>query len=147
MSRRRLAVPAVVLALLSGALGACGSEDEGPDYRLVTPPRYRGAAAISVPEPRIEWTMHAKDARRLQPVLERWSTAVREGDSAGAAGYFALPVIVADPVTGPLEIRKRAVAEDFNRAFPCGTKLVDRAKADGRYIVGTFELLATPGRK
>jgi hypothetical protein len=152
MPRRRHALHALGLAALALALGACGGGDQPqasglaqPDFRLITPPKYKGADAISVPTPHADPTMHASDVRRLRPVLDGWSRAVRAGHAAAAAHYFALPTIVAQPTTGPIEIRTKAIATRFNDSFPCGAKLVS-ARPDGRYILGTFMLVSVPGR-
>ena len=148
MSRRLLACALAVTALGLGACGGgggSGTELANPDLRLITPPRYVGAEPISVPTPTVEQTMHAKDVKRLRPVLDGWATAVRHRQLAKATSYFALPTIVSQPTTGPVEIRTKAIAERFNDSFPCGAKLVG-ARADGRYIVGTFQLVQVPGR-
>jgi hypothetical protein len=149
--RRRLPISLLALALMAVSLGACGGGSDGggdlasPDLRLITPPRYVGAEPISVPTAGVERKMHESDVERLKPVLDGWSTAVRKGRLGKATEYFALPTIVAQPTTGPVEIRTRKIAERFNDSFPCGAKLVG-AHADGRYIVGTFMLVEVPGR-
>jgi hypothetical protein len=151
MLRRRLALPALGLALLALPLSACGGEEKSagglasPDFRLVTPPEYQGADAISVPTATARMTMHEADAARLKPVLDGWSKAVRTGHPSAASHFFQLPTIVAQPTTGPVEIRTKAIADRFNDSFPCGAKLLG-ARADGRYIVGTFMLVSVPGR-
>jgi len=151
MSRRRNPLSLLALMLAAVSLGACGSNSDGggelanPDLQLITPPRYVGAEPISVPTPGVEGTMHKSDVERLKPVLDGWATAVRKGRLRKATDYFALPTIVAQPTTGPVEIRTRQIAERFNDSFPCGAKLVG-AHADGRYIVGTFLLVEVPGR-
>jgi hypothetical protein len=150
---RRHDLLCLTLPLLSAlALGACGSsgatgggEVAHPDFRLITPPRYTGAEPIAVPTPGVERTMHESDVERLKPVLDGWATAVRQGRLAKASSFFALPTIVSQPTTGPIEIRTRAIAERFNDSFPCGAQLVG-ARAEGRYIVGTFMLVEVPGR-
>lgn len=147
--RQFLTLPALAATVLSlGACGSSGSSSSGlatPDFRLITPPRYVGAEPIAVPTPGVEATMHRTDVTRLKPILNGWAKAVREGRLADATNYFALPAIVSQPATGPVEIRTRAIAEKFNDSFPCGAKLV-AAKPSGRYIVGTFRLFAVPGR-
>ena len=152
MSRLRHLSTLLALTASGLALGACGSGGgaaggalASPDFRLVTPPKYVGAEPLSVPTPGVEWTMHKSDVERLKPVLDGWATAVRHGRLGRATDYFALPTIVSQPSTGPVEIRTRAIAEKFNGSFPCGAKLVG-AHADGRYIVGTFLLVSVPGR-
>ena len=140
-----------VAPLLAGlVLAACGSSGSGselasPDYRLKTPPHYVAAQPLAIPTPGVERTMHAADATRLRAVLDGWATAIRHRRPAKATRYFALPAIVSQPVTGPVEIRTKAIAERFNDSFPCGTKLVS-ARPYGRYIVGTFQLVSVKGR-
>jgi hypothetical protein len=147
MPRRRYAAVLATVSLAAGAFGACGGSEapSGPDYRLVTPPPYVGAEPIAVPTPGVEVAMHAKDVERLGPVIEAWSEKVRAGRFAAAAKHFALPVIVANPSTGPLEIRTREAVVAFNRAFPCAARFLS-ASAHGRYIVGTFRLESMAGR-
>ena len=108
----------------------------------MTPPRV--VAAKPLPKPTRQ--MHAADVKRFAPVLDRWSTAVRLGRPGVASRYFALPTLVAQPASGAVEIRRRAIARRFNASFPCGARLVDTA-AQGRFIVGTFVLLKVPGRQ
>jgi hypothetical protein len=143
MPRRRSAL--LVLPVLAAALAGCGSDARAPvaspDYSLVTPPRVQSAQPLPPPTP----AMHADDVRRLRPVIRRWARAVRTGHPDVAARYFALPTIVAQPASGAVEIRRRAVAERFNSSFPCGARLVG-TRAQGRFIVGTFVLLSVPGR-
>src|SRR4051794_28951299 len=142
--RRRLA--ALALLAFSLAVAGCGSGQDasGPDYRLMTPAEYAGAPPIATPTPGKEPAMTAADARRLRPVLAGWAAAVRRGDAARAARYFSLPAIVYQTSYGAVEVRTTAVARAFNGALPCGARL-DSARADGRYIVGTFTLLNTAG--
>jgi hypothetical protein len=149
--RRRHLLSLAALASVAIALGACGDSNSGagrfatPDFRLITPPRYVGAEPIAVPTPGVEATMRKADVARLKPVLNGWAKAVREGRIADATSYFALPAIVSQPSTGPVEIRTKAIAKKFNDSFPCGAKLL-AAHPDGRYIVGTFILTTVPGR-
>src|SRR3954471_13806902 len=98
---RHRAVPAVLSAL---ALGACGSSADGPDYRLITPPRYVGARPLATPPAGREPHPSAKDARRLRPVLAGWADAVRRGQPDRATRFFALPALVAQPSYGPVVI-------------------------------------------
>src|SRR4051794_17510144 len=143
MTRRVAALVTVVAAL---GLSACGTEEaSGPDYRLVTPPAYRGAEAVPTPTPGKERTMTAKDVHRLTPVLAAWADAVRSGDQAKATSFFRLPAIVYQPSFGAVEVRTKAVAQAFTSALPCGARLLT-ARPDGRYIVGVFELEAAKGR-
>jgi len=137
----------VTTLLVAAALAACGGDDaaSGPDYRLITPPEYVGAPPVATPPAGGTRRMTAKDVRRLRPVLAAWAAAVRHGDTAKASRFFQLPAIVYQPSFGAVELRNRVVAVAFNGALPCGARLLS-ARADGRYIVGVFELEAAKGR-
>ena len=76
-------------------------------------------------------------------VIEEWSSALREGDVESAAEYFQLPSI-AQNGTPAVELRTREDAIAFNRALPCGAKLIE-AVTDGPFTVATFELTERPG--
>jgi hypothetical protein len=139
---------AVTLLLLAGlTAGGCGGSggaaEPTANLDLVTPPRYVGAPPVPTPAP--DRVMTARDARALRPVLARWAAAVRRGNAAAAARFFALPAIVYQPSFGAVEVRDRAVARAFTGALPCGARLVG-TRAQGRYITATFTLEARAGR-
>src|SRR5919107_1672912 len=98
---RRRAALAVLSALV---VTGCGSRDDGPDYRLVSPGRYVGAQPLSTPPPGEEPDPSAKDAERIRPVIAAWADAVRHGRPVRAARYFALPTVVSQPSYGPVAI-------------------------------------------
>jgi hypothetical protein len=82
-------------------------------------------------------------------VIRAWSDALRRGDIAGAARYFALPSLM---INGPdangqaveIAIRNRAQAEAANVALPCGAQFISADKR-GRYINALFRLTDRPG--
>jgi hypothetical protein len=76
-------------------------------------------------------------------VIEGWVEALRDGDVAAAADYFALPSL-AQNGTAPLTLRTRGDVTAFNRSLPCGAELL-RARPDGRFIAATFRLTERPG--
>ena len=76
-------------------------------------------------------------------MIESWADTLTNGDVQGAAGYFALPSI-AENGASPVTLRSRADVVAFNRALPCGAKLV-RAQPLGRFIAATFRLIERPG--
>jgi hypothetical protein len=137
----------LALAVAAFGLGACGGTQEasGPDYRLITPPAYVGAPPVATPTPGKEPHMTARDAKRLRPVLAGWAAAVRHGQVTRATHFFSLPTIIYQASLGPVEVRSKPVADAFNRALPCGARLL-RTRADGRYIVGTFVLETVKGK-
>ncbi len=71
-------------------------------------------------------------------VIRDWAQALRSGNIAKAASYFALPAVVADG-TAPVRIDTPAQARDFNRLLPCGAQLVSTSR-HGAYIFATFKL-------
>jgi hypothetical protein len=82
-------------------------------------------------------------------VIKAWSDALRRGDIAGAAHYFAVPSLM---INGPdangdaivIRIRSRAEAEAANVALPCGAQFIS-ADQRGRYINALFRLTDRPG--
>ena len=82
-------------------------------------------------------------------VIRDWSDALRHGDVARAARYFALPSLM---INGPdangqvvaVNISTRAEAEAANASLPCGARLISTAK-HGRYINALFSLTQRPG--
>jgi hypothetical protein len=76
-------------------------------------------------------------------VIEGWVKTLSKGDPEGAAGYFAVPSVVANG-TAPITLRSHAEAVTFNRSLPCGAKLVSTRK-QGRFIAATFRLTNRPG--
>src|SRR3954466_7481630 len=143
--RRRFAVTVLAAAALAG----CGHQ--GPDYSLKTPPDVvvarpietpvppaaKGAGRASVPHPT------QRQAERLRPVLAAWAAAVRRGDAARAARFFAVPSIVSKDMAVQLQTREQV--RRFNAGLPCGEQLLG-VQHQGRYIIGTFRLTDRPGR-
>jgi hypothetical protein len=82
-------------------------------------------------------------------VIRGWSDALRRGNVAGAAGYFAVPSLM---INGPdangdaivIRIRTRAEAEAANLTLPCGAKFIS-ADQRGRYTNALFRLTDRPG--
>jgi hypothetical protein len=76
-------------------------------------------------------------------VIDRWATALRDGDVDAAARFFAVPSLVQNgPV--PLRIRSRSDAKLFNASLPCGAELTE-ARPEGGFVVATFTLTERPG--
>jgi hypothetical protein len=72
-------------------------------------------------------------------VIRAWSTALRRGDVAGAARYFALP---SEFVNGPGEvmtIQTEAEAQAANATLPCGASLISTERR-GRFVSALFRL-------
>jgi hypothetical protein len=72
-------------------------------------------------------------------VIRAWSDALRRGDVAGAARYFALP---SEFVNGPgdvVMIHTEAQARAANASLPCGAVLISTTR-HGRLITALFRL-------
>ncbi len=76
-------------------------------------------------------------------MIDGWAKTLSAGDAEGAAGYFAVPSVVANG-TAPVTLRSHADVVTFNRSLPCGAKLVSTRK-QGRFIAATFRLTERPG--
>jgi len=125
MALRRSLAALAAFSLL--ALSAC---DEGDDSG--------SEPSEESPQGEIAGNADPGDVR----VIDAWSDALRAGDVAAAAGYFALPSTVEN---GPLlRIRDRGDARLFNSSLPCGAVLV-RAELEGDFTTATFRLTERPG--
>jgi hypothetical protein len=82
---------------------------------------------------------HPADVR----VIDGWVTALRHGEVAAAADYFAIPSVAEN---GPvlLHIKSLRDARRFNQSLPCGARLV-RAESAGEFTTATFHLTERPG--
>jgi hypothetical protein len=136
---RRLAWIAPLLAL---GIGACGSTSDAERFRLTTP----GTEDMVVRE-----VEGSAKPRRGKPtagevrVIRGWADALRTGHVNQAARFFAVPATVFD---GTNELRKLSdVAEvrSFNRALPCGARLVDTVRGQGSFVIATFRLTKRTG--
>jgi hypothetical protein len=82
-------------------------------------------------------------------VIRAWSTALRHGDVAAAARYFALPSVMVngpDANGGPVieTIHTRLEARVANASLPCGARFIS-ADRRGRFINALFRLTDRPG--
>jgi hypothetical protein len=76
-------------------------------------------------------------------VIEGWISTLSRGNPEAAAGYFAVPSVVANG-GAPVTLRSRADAIAFNRSLPCGARLVSTRRL-GRFVDATFRLTERPG--
>ncbi len=141
----------VALALV---LGACGSGGGQPHAAKITPKAtsttpqagQTGSGTITIPAP-------APTGRPADPaavkVIEDWSSALRRGDVAAAARFFALPSMLINGVDGNghalvLSIHTSAQALAANATLPCGAKFIS-ADRRGRYVNALFRLTGRSG--
>jgi hypothetical protein len=123
----RWALPALALGL-----AACGSHHD-KRFDLTTPKPPPATAITQQP------VTHAEAA-----VIRGWADTLRNGRIARAARYFALPSQVANG-TALLPISTFAQAKAFNRALPCGAKVVALERSSDGYVIATFRLTERPG--
>ena len=88
-------------------------------------------------------TPPAGDAHESARVIRAWADTLRHGDVNRAAGFFALPSVVANG-TPPVVLHTLADARLFNRSLPCGARLL-RTTSAGRFTTATFRLTERPG--
>lgn len=119
---------ALGLALLPGC------EDDAPPERGAAP-----NPSPSVPRP-------GAPARPARPedtrIIRSWADTLRTGRVGAAADHFTVPALVEN---GPplVELRTRAAVIAFNRALPCGARLIDTRQV-ARYTIATFLLTERP---
>jgi hypothetical protein len=77
-------------------------------------------------------------------VIRAWSTALRRGDVAGAARYFALPSVFINGAAGVITIHTEAQARAANATLPCGAVLISASRR-GRFVSALFRLTNRPG--
>jgi limonene-1,2-epoxide hydrolase len=76
-------------------------------------------------------------------VIKAWVDALRRGEVAKAASYFAIPSVVQNGGP-PLRIDDRRSALLFNASLPCGARLV-RAVRRTPFAIASFRLTERPG--
>jgi hypothetical protein len=134
MITRALTVAAAALcALAVVGCGGGGGDSASATPAPTTPPEHSAAT----PGPEV-------DAEALD-VVRDWADTLRRGDVAGAAEKFALPSRVANGWT-PISLTTRKQVRIFNRALPCGAKVIDAELAPHRFIIVTFRLTERPGK-
>jgi len=126
---------------LAVALAGCGGS-AGKPHRLKVPK----PALKTVPLPRSRFG--APSAADVA-VIRSWADALRGGNVAAAARYFAVPSLFANGILANgqipvIHIRSFADAFQVNLQLPCGARLVS-ARQHGPYVMALFRLSARPG--
>jgi hypothetical protein len=81
--------------------------------------------------------------RSPEAVIRDWADTLRAGDVGGAAEFFALPSTVSNG-TPPIVLRTRSEVRSFNRALPCGARLL-RTSSSAGFTTAVFRLTERPG--
>jgi len=130
------------LLVLGFGLSACGSGGDSDRFELTTP----GADDLVVRE--IEGS---EKPRRGKPtadevgVIRGWADALRSGDVRRASRYFAIPTIVLDGTNSQRSLPSMRAVRSFNRGLPCGARLVEATRGEGKFVIATFRLTERPG--
>ena len=114
------------------ALAGCGGGQDG--HPATT------AAAPATPAPVVAPGVRHADAN----LVRRWADTLRRGDITGAAGFFAVPALVANGGP-PAELRTQGAIRAFNRSLPCGARLARADRAHHGFVIATFVLTERPG--
>jgi hypothetical protein len=144
-----------VLLAFGLTFAACGAAE--PDrFSLRTPGAHTGdpVAPTPVPTPVPSSTPQPKPpkATKRKPVTKAerrivrgWSDALRGGHVRAAARYFSIPSLVSNNTPGAVALVTADDVKAFNRALPCGAKLVRMRRGTDHFVVGVFRLTERPG--
>ena len=132
----RRAAAALAVAL---ALSACGTRTDLLGSRATSvAPASAGATGL------VGGSASPTEVR----VIRGWSDALRRGDVAGAAQYFAIPrQMINGTASGEgilIRIRSRHDAVLANESLPCGATFLS-AVQHGRFVDALFALSGRPG--
>ncbi len=144
-----------MVAALAMLVGGCGAGGGGRHHAATTTPRaaarapnagQTGPGTIAIPAP--SPTGRPADPAAVK-VIEGWSGALRRGDVAAAARFFALPSTLINGVDGNgqplvLSIHTAVQALAANLTLPCGARFIS-ADQRGRYVNALFRLTGRPG--
>jgi hypothetical protein len=133
-----------IVPLLAVGVTACGSSDSDR-FKLRTP----GTDDPVVREIQgSEKIPRGKPTAKENSVIRGWADALRAGHVDAASTFFAIPSFVLNGPPGVLRLGDRDAVKSFNRALPCGAKLVGTARGKGSlgsFVIATFKLTERPG--
>ena len=134
--------PAWLIPLLAVGLGGCGGMSDKERFALRTPGTDKTIVREIAGSEKIRT---GKPTKSEIAVIRGWADALRAGHVAAAAQFFAVPVLVADGVNPLHSLQKRVDVVTFNRALPCGAKLVQTQRGESSFVIATFKLTERPG--
>jgi hypothetical protein len=143
----------MAIAALGLVVAACGSTEPNR-FDLTTPGAHTGAPLPAPAEaPSATATPEAPGSAAPEPapatgkvtaaekrIIKGWSDSLRNGRLNDAAGYFQVPVLVANNTQDPVVLNTTDDVKEFNRTLPCGAKLIRTRRGPEGFVVGIFRL-------
>jgi hypothetical protein len=133
-----------IAPLLMLGLAGCGSISDSERFELTTP----GTDDVVVREiggGEEKQEAKKKPTRGEVRVIRGWADALRAGRVNKAAAFFAVPTIVLDGTNPRRSLPSKAAVLEFNRGLPCGARLVEAVRGEGRFVIATFRLTERTG--
>lgn len=138
--------PSWAIAVLGLLLAACGGTAEPNRFSLRTPGAHTGDPLPAAPSPTAAPDQDKPVTRAELLVIKGWSDSLRHGRVSAAARYFSVPSRVSNDNTGWIPLTTTAEVEAFNRALPCGAKLIRTRRSVADFVVGVFRLTERKGK-
>jgi hypothetical protein len=133
-----------IAPLLMLGLAGCGSISDAERFELTTP----GTDDLVVREVgggKEQAETKKKPTRGEVRVIRGWADALRAGRVKEAAAFFAVPTTVLDGTNPKRSLPDKAAVLQFNRGLPCGARLVEATRGQGKYVIATFRLTERSG--
>ena len=138
-SRSRTLLP--VLAAITLAVAGCGSGDDSTSSTAAS----RAGGTAGTVTPKLEPVPSAPGVDPASArVVRDWVAALRGGDAARAANFFAVPTVVSNG-SGLMKLRSRSAVLAFNRGLPCGARMIAARRAKKGFLIATFVLMNRHG--
>jgi hypothetical protein len=139
----------MAIAALGLVVAACGSTEPNR-FDLTTPGAHTGAplpapaeapSATATPQATPEPSPNSEKVTVAEKrIIKGWSDSLRNGRVNDAAGYFQVPVLVANNTQDPVVLNTKDDVNEFNRTLPCGAKLIRTRRGPEGFVVGIFRL-------
>jgi hypothetical protein len=134
-----------IAPLLTLGLAGCGSISDSERFELTTP----GTDDVVVREvgggEEKQEEVKKKPTRAEVRVIRGWADALRAGRVNEAADFFSVPTVVLDGTNPKRSLPNKAAVLEFNRGLPCGARLVEAVRGQGRFVIATFRLTERTG--
>jgi hypothetical protein len=143
-SGRRTATALAVAAALAAGCGG-GAEEAAPPAASERPAAVQPKVSADLALPRgVPDRANGPADPAAERVIRGWVSALRHGDVARAARYFALPSKFQNTGTPVLTLDSELERRAVNESLTCGA-LVQEIGGNGPYSIVTFRLTERPG--